>query len=191
MYVKGHDDGSLALLAGPHIHGSDVYLPLRKYFGDIHKHADAVVGVDLDLCGVPLLVLRALRLLPLSVYEPHPLALLEIDNIDTVRAVDGHASASGDKSHDLVSGNRAAAPGEADRHVVDASDHDPAFGLFSRGNLVGHVLKAVQDVGVRDLPLQLFVPGLQHLVDDLAFFQAAVADGGKHRIPVFEGVPLP
>ena len=66
MNIKRHDDGGLALLAGAYIHRSDVDLTLRKYLGNIDKHADPVICVDLDLCGVALLaVCIILRLLPL------------------------------------------------------------------------------------------------------------------------------
>ena len=66
MNIERHDDRRLALLACTHIHRGNVDLALGKYLGNIHKHADAVVRIDLDLGGVFFRARLCFRLLPLG-----------------------------------------------------------------------------------------------------------------------------
>ena len=106
--------------------------------------------------------------------------------------MDGNTSASRHKAHNLVSRNRAAALGETHRQIVDSLHHNAALGLavgHRHRNLIS-VSDRIQDRSVCLLLLHLFHMGLHHLVDDLALLQAAVADGGKDRIPVLVGIAL-
>ena len=128
--VKGHENSCLPLLAGTHINRSNINLPLRKHLGNIHKNPDPIVGIDLDLRGIPLLAIVPVPLLPLCINQPDPLLLRQVDHIDAVRAMNGNASSSGDESHNLISRNRAAASGKPHRHIVNTLDHNPAFGPF-------------------------------------------------------------
>ena len=75
---------------------------------------------------------------------------------------------------------------------MDTFHYDSASGFSNRsfagsaariGNSLKHIL-------IRDLPLQLLLPLLHHLVDDLTLLQAAVSDGGKNRIPVLKGIAV-
>ena len=143
MNIKGHHDGRFALLAGTDIHGSNVDLPLGKYLGNIHKHTDPVICKDLDLCGIPLFAVSALWLLPLCIDQTAPLGLRKIDDIDTICPVDGHTAPSGDKTNDLVSRNRAAAPGEPDCHIVDSLHHDAILGFLGFRRFSVHITDAI------------------------------------------------
>ena len=86
--------------------------------------------------------------------------------------MDGNAAASGHEAHDLVSRNRVAAFGEAHCQVVDPLDHDAALALSAHGHHSRPVVvsNGVQDRRVGHFPLQLFLPLLHHLIDDLALF---------------------
>ena len=127
MNVKCHDNGGLALLAGPYVHGRNVNLLLRKDLGYIGKHANPVIGKYLDFRGILLIVAGALRHLPFRVNHPAPFILRQVDDVHTVRAVNGNPAAPGDKSHNFIPWHRVAALGETDRQIMDPLDHDTAL----------------------------------------------------------------
>lgn len=54
---------------------------------------------------------------------------------------------------------------------MDALYHNSALGLLADLSFVsGHLAETVQNVGIGNLLAGLFLPFLDHLVDDLAFF---------------------
>ena len=86
-----------------------INLFFREHLGYIGKHANPVIGKYLDFRGILLVVGSAFGHLPLRVNEPAPLILRQVNHVDAVRAVDGYASAPGDKSHDFIARNRVTA----------------------------------------------------------------------------------
>ena len=73
------------------------------------------------------------------------------------------------------------------------SFHRNAALVLSHGSCAGTPVgigDSAQDILIRNLPALLFLPLLQHLIDDLALFETAVADGGQDRIPVPESISV-
>ena len=170
MNIKGHNNSRLSLLAGTHIHRSNVYLPLRKDLGNIHKHSNPVIGINLNFCGISLLISLALRLLPFCVNQTNPLITGEVNNIDAVCSVNGNSTASGNKSDNLISRNRTSAAGKTHSHIVDSLNDNSALGFFAFRSFCRHLLNAVQNRLIRYLFFLLLGLLIQHLVDDLALF---------------------
>ena len=81
-----------------HIHRGNVDLALGKYLGNIHKHADAVVRIDLDFGGVFFRARLCFRLLPLGFNQALTLFLRQIHHIDAVCPVDRDTASPCDKS---------------------------------------------------------------------------------------------
>ena len=69
-------------------------------------------------------------LLPLSFNQAHTLHIGQMQNIDTVGTVDRHTTSAGDKSHNLISRNRAAALTEMHSHIIKSLDHNSALGML-------------------------------------------------------------
>ena len=111
-----------------------------------------------------------------------------MEHVHAVRPVDGHAAPPGDEPDDLISGNRIAAFGEPDGHIVDALDDNAALGLGDVHLLLVRLRDLLQDRLVGDLFFVFFLVLLLQPVDYLAFLQAAVPDGRQHGVPVAEPV---
>ncbi len=111
------------------IHGCDIDLAFRKHLGYVRKHADPVVGIDLDLRGVAFLRIVALRCLPFRVDQTAPLIFREIDDVHAVGSVDGDSTAACDKAYDLIARYRTAAFGKTDRKIMDSLDYDAALAV--------------------------------------------------------------
>src|SRR5438309_47164 len=113
--VVGHRDLGLG----------DVAVARRNRPGDLGQEPRAVpADVDGDLHGP----LGGLRDVPLDVDEPLPVEDALGDG-QAVARVDREPAPPGDEAHDLVAGERVAAPGEADEQVVHAADADALVGL--------------------------------------------------------------
>ena len=147
MNIERHHDRCLTLLARPHIHRGNVDLALGKYLGNIHKHADAVVRINLNFGGVFLRARLCFRLLPLGFNQALTLFLWQIHHIDAVRPVDRDTASPCDKSDDLVARNRAAALRKTNRQIVDSLDNDTALRLPScdHRNLVSIRRHVIED----------------------------------------------
>ena len=183
-------DGGSALLACAHVQRLHIQLCLCKDLGDLHEKSLPVVGVHLDLRQVLATLFLSHLALPLHVDEPGPLRVRQVDHVDAVCPVDGKTSSPGDKAHDLISRHRIAAPGETDRHVVDALHHNAALGLGDVHLVPGCFRHLLQHHLVGELLLVLLAVLLHEPVHHLALLQPAVADGRQHRIPVPEAVLL-
>ena len=99
-----------------------------------------------------------------------------------------YAPASCHKAHNLIAGNRIAALGEPDRHIRKPLDHDSALGLGQLQLVVLVLGHRLHHLFIGDFLLVDLLVLLHHLVDDLAFLQAAMTDGSQDRIPVLEAI---
>ena len=106
--------------------------------------------------------------LPFSINEARPLRFRQIQDIDTVGAVNGHAASSCDKAHDLIARDRIAAFGEANCHIVDTAHDDAALALSNRQNFLSGC--RLEHLLVGDLFFMLLFVRLNQLVEDLALF---------------------
>ncbi len=102
-----------------------VDLPLGKDLGDIHQKTGTVVCVNADLHGIEPPLSSACH----SASMRRAAQFRQIQDIDTVGAVNGHAASSCDKAHDLIARDRIAAFGEANCHIVDTAHDDAALAL--------------------------------------------------------------
>ncbi len=90
MYIKTHGDRCFALLVGSGIDSCQIDLHLCEDLGNIHQHAGTVVDIDFNLCREPLIGILGFCLLPLRIDQTCPLFCTQIDDVDTVRPVDGN-----------------------------------------------------------------------------------------------------
>ena len=109
-------------------------------------------------------------------------------HVDTVGSVYGHTTASGDKSNDFITRYRVAALGETHCHIINALDHNTTLGLADADLLFLRLTDGLHDLRIGDRFLLRLLILFQHLVHDLAFFQATVSNGCKNRLPVTEAV---
>ena len=99
------------------------------------------------------------------------------DGIDTALLVDGHAKTAGDKAHDGVAGQRAAALGKLDGGVVEALHHHTVGGVDLAQIHLGQLLV----LALLALP---FLPLFLQLGQAVGNGDAAVADGGIQLLGV-------
>ena len=126
---KTYGQGRDPVLAGHCINFQNIDISLRKVSGDIIEKACPVIGIDDDLAYESGFFLIFCSFDPGSLYDPPFVFLIQIVHIDAVSSVDRDASASRDKTYDLVTGNRIAALGKADRHIMDSFDDNGALRL--------------------------------------------------------------
>ena len=111
-----------------------------------------------------------------------------MQHIDTVRSVNGHSTASGYKTNDLISRYRVTALGKTYCHIIDTFNHNAALGFADADFLFLRLTDGLHDLRISDRFLLRLLILFQHLVHDLALFQTAMSDGCKNRLPVAEAV---
>ena len=104
--------------------------------------------------------------------------------------MDGKASASGNKAHNLIPGHRITASGETYCNIVNSFDHDSASGLGNMHLVLRRFGNPLQNHFIRDFLLVLFVILFHKPVYHLAFLKTSVPNGSQHRFPVLESVFL-
>ena len=111
--------------------------------------------------------------------------------------MDGNASSPGDKPHNLIPRHRRTAAGKTDCHVINALHHNAALrtGRFPAfpapaGSSIFHAVAChlLQDICIRQDMLAVLPAVFLHLIDNLAFLQASMANRCQHRIPVTEAI---
>src|SRR5699024_9552496 len=109
--------------------GADIHMGVSERLRDIGEQPGPVAGFDLDLDEID----SAGLLPPFDLDHAFGFAF-EGGDVRAVDAVDGHSRTAGDEAEDLVSGNRGAAAGEFDEHIVDAFDgHALGRGVMAGG----------------------------------------------------------
>ena len=126
-------------------------------------------------------------LLPLSFNQAHTLHIGQMQNIDTVGTVNRHTTSAGDKSHNLISRNRAAALTEMHSHIIKSLDHNSALGML------WHILLLILPNSRKHFLIcqrnrMILAVFIVHTVYNLAFFQSSVSYGCQTGIPVMEPV---
>jgi len=95
--------------------------------------------------------------------------------------VDGNAKATGDKAHDGVAGQRAAALGKLDGGVIEALYHHAVCGVHTAQVYLGQILHRLILLGLGSLEL---LPLFLELGQAVGNGHAAVADGGVQLLRV-------
>src|SRR5699024_7451429 len=113
---------------GAHGRGEDIHMGVGEQLRDIGEQPGPVEGFDLDLDEID----SAGLLPPFDLDHAFGFAF-EGGDVRAVDAVDGDSRTAGDEAEDLVSGNRGAAAGEYDEHIVDAFDDQ----ALERGVMAG------------------------------------------------------
>ena len=92
-----------------------------------------------------------------------------MQNIDTIRTVNGYASPSCDKAHNFISRHRTAAFAEMNSHIIQSLDNNTTFGMldcFRRFIFCDYTQHFLVCHSNRMILLVLIV----HTVDDLTLF---------------------
>ena len=166
----------------------NIDIRLRKYAGNIHQKSGTIVTENLDVRIVFSKRLLCDTGLPLRLDQPGTLHLRKMQHIHAVRAVNGNASASCDKAHNLISRNRAAALTEMHCHIIESLDHDSALGVMLLLNRLISISQGFHNVFIRNRQNMILLVLLVHPVDNLSLFQSTMANGSKTGIPVMESV---